>query len=127
MPLTISQTTRTSYPRLPYERIKNDILGESYDLSLAFIGTKRAQELNRSTRGKEYTPNVLAFPLDKDHGEIYITPEAAKHEAASFSHAPRTHIAFLFIHALLHLRGFRHGTEMESNEQHYMEKYRFTS
>ena len=42
----LSSTVR-SYPRFEYDRIKNDILGENYTLSLVFIGIARAKKLNK--------------------------------------------------------------------------------
>ena len=124
-PFSISHTTHT-YPQLPYEGIKNDILGPEYCLSLVFIGATRAKRLNLSTRGKNYTPNVLSFPLTRGSGEVYITPVAAAREARHYHHTPRHHIAFLYIHGLLHLKGFDHGPKMERLEQTYLKKYQLT-
>ncbi len=119
---TITNTAR-SYPSLPYEEIKNDILGKKYILSLTFIGGTRARLLNNQYRGKEYTPNVLSFPLDTNIGEIYITPTIAKKEAPKFQMTHRGYVGFLFIHACLHLQGFEHCTAMEKEEKKYCKKY----
>lgn len=116
-------TTLTSYPRLPYETIKNDVIGRNYKLSLVFIGEKRARTLNTETRDKTYVPNVLSFPLAPDVGEIYITPHVAKREAKKCKMTTRGYVGFLFIHALLHLKGFRHGATMEKAEKQYLLKY----
>jgi probable rRNA maturation factor len=121
-PFVLSHTTR-SYPRLPYERIKNDLLGPDYRLSLVFVGATRAKELNQSTRGKDYVPNVLSFPLSKHSGEIYITPAVAAREAPKYNLTPRGYVGFLYIHGLLHLKGYDHGPKMEQTEQKYLKKY----
>lgn len=123
MPFLLTNTTRSSY-RIPFEAIKNDVLGAKYQLSLALIGEKRAQAINRQSRQKEYAPNVLSFPLDKNSGEIYLTPMVAKKEAKSFEHSEREHLVFLYIHGLLHLKGYDHGPKMESLEQKFLKKYR---
>jgi len=122
-PFTITNTTRSPYPRLPYEAMKHDVLGASYSLSLVFVGDRRARALNLANRGKLYVPNVLSFPLDETHGEIFIAPSVARREAKKFNMTPRGYIGFLFIHGLLHLKGLEHGDTMESVEKTYCTRY----
>lgn len=121
---SMSKSIRSAVPRHPYETIKNDILGKSYTLTLNFIGTQKAQQLNKTYRKKTYSPNVLAFPLDKHTGEVFITPVVAKKEAKKFSMTPNGYIGYLFIHACLHLKGHDHGATMEKAENRYCQKYR---
>lgn len=122
MAFTITHTTR-SYPHGPYEAIKNRILGTGYDCSLTFIGTERAATLNKQTRGKRYSPNVLSFPLTDDTGEIYIRLPIRATEARAYGHSITEHAHFLFIHGCLHLAGYAHGEEMEKKEQHYKAQF----
>ncbi len=114
----VSHSVR-SYPSLPYEEMKDVILGKKYTLSLTFVGATRAQKLNKTYRNAEYIPNVLSFPLDKNVGEIYITPSVAEREAPKFSLSPRGYVGYLFIHGLLHLKGYPHGATMERAEKKY--------
>lgn len=114
----VSHSART-FPILPYEEMKNAILGKKYELSLVFIGKVRAQTLNKTHRNATYTPNVLSFPLDTHIGEIYITPSIALKEAHKFSLSPKGYIGYLFIHGLLHLKGYPHGATMERAEKKY--------
>ncbi len=123
MSLALTNTT-SSRPNIPFLKIKNDILGEKYELSLALVGEKRAREVNRRSRQKTYAPNVLSFPFGPLSGEIYLTPAVAKKEAARFGHAFTRHLTFLYIHGLLHLKGFDHGPKMEGLEEKYLKKYR---
>lgn len=116
-------STIAHYPKFPYEAIKDAVLGKKYELSLAFVGTKRAQKLNVAYRQKTYVPNVLSFPLDDAHGEIYICPEIAYPEAKDFNLSEDGYIAFLFIHGLLHLKGHDHGATMESLERRFMKRF----
>ncbi len=111
------------YPKHSYEKIKNDILGKRYTLSLAFIGGTSAQKLNKEHRNKTYVPNVLSFPLTADTGEIFITPQVAKTEAKKFEMTVDGYIGFLFVHALLHLKGLDHGDTMDKAEKKYCLKY----
>ena len=115
--------TKTPVAKLPYEKIKNDILGTEYVVSLVFVGAKRAQTLNKSYRKKTYIPNVLAFPIDKTCGEIFICTQNLKNEAPDFGMSVRTYTGFLFIHALLHLKGIQHGDTMDRLEKRYCHRY----
>lgn len=119
---SLSHTTKT-FPKHPYARIKNDILGKRYMLSLSFVGATRAREINIATRNKGYVPNVLSFPLSKEAGEIYIAPITAHSEAKKFDLTKDGYIAYLYIHGLLHLKGYDHGDAMERLEKKYLAKY----
>lgn len=96
--------------------IKNTILGEDYDLSIVFIDDKEARAINIKHRGKNYIPNVLSFELEKTAGEIFINPIEARRQAKDFGRTPSNMIAFLYIHALCHLKGMQHGSTMERTE-----------
>ncbi|MFT5037233.1 MAG: putative rRNA maturation factor [Candidatus Azotimanducaceae bacterium] len=122
---SISSTVK-EYPQLPYEAIKNDILGKTFELSLVFIGPARAKKLNESTRGKTYIPNVLAFPLTETNGEIFIAPTTAEAECKRYKLSPKGYIGFLYIHGLLHLKGFTHGPKMERLEQRFLERFKLS-
>ncbi len=119
---SIASTAR-KYPKLPYEEIKEAILGKNYYLSLTFVGTKRAQELNQAYRQKSYSPNVLSFPLDEKTGEIFITPVVAKREAKKFGMTPNGYIGFLFVHGCLHLKGHDHSDKMDNLEKKYCQQF----
>ena len=69
---TISNTTKGKLPRLPFDVMKEKVLGKDYDLSLVFLSPAKAKQLNIKHRNKSYTPNILSFPLDKKNGEIFI-------------------------------------------------------
>jgi probable rRNA maturation factor len=120
---TLSSTI-AHYPDFPYQAIKEAILGKQYDLSVAFVGTKRAETLNREYRKKTYVPNVLSFPLDEKTGELYLCPEIAYPEAKDFNLSKDGYIAFLFIHGCLHLKGHDHGDTMEALERRYMKRFK---
>lgn len=123
MNTTITHTTRT-FPQLPYEVMKDDILGKSYNLTLVFVGERRARMLNEAHRKKSYVPNVLSFPLTPSAGEIYIAPKVAEKEAHKFDMTPLGYIGYLFIHGLLHLKGYPHGDTMEKAEKKFVSKYK---
>ncbi len=119
----VTNATKSLVPRLPFLEMKNSILGNRYAVSLVFVGPTRAKKINESWRKKTYTPNVLAFEVDTNRGEIYICPTVAAREAAEYEHSTHEHIGYLFIHALLHLKGHDHGDTMERAEARYMKRF----
>ncbi len=123
MSLTISQSAK-KFPKLPYEVIKDTVLGKNYSLSLVFVGKKRAQSLNIQYRNASYIPNVLSFQLTKNIGEMYITPLIARVESRKFGMTSNGYTGYLFIHGLLHLKGYPHGATMERLEKKYISLYK---
>jgi probable rRNA maturation factor len=120
---SVTNTTKSPLPRLPFHEIKNRILGNQYAVSVVFVGETRARSINKAWRKKTYIPNVLAFEVANDCGEIYITPKVAAREASQYGHSVAAHTGFLFIHALLHLKGHAHGDTMEKAEKRYMKMF----
>lgn len=123
MSFSIAHTTRTYPKQLPFERMKRDILGSKYELTLIFVGRTRAQALNIAYRKKDYYPNVLSFPLDDTQGEIYICPEVANRQAKKFGMSLDGFMGFLFIHGLYHLKGHDHSDKMDALEEKAVKKY----
>ena len=103
--------------------IKNDILGENYSLSLAFIGKEKMQELNSQHRNLNKPTNILSFPLSKKEGEILICPAIVKSEIKKFNRTYPQLLQFLVIHGMLHLKGMEHSSRMEIAEKKYDTKY----
>ena len=114
---SISNTTKGKLPRLPFELMKEKVLGKEYELSLVFIGKKRAQTLNKTYLQKEYEPNILSFPLSKNSGEIFISLEIAEKQAPDYNLPFEKFVGFLFIHGLFHLKGMEHSSTMEKSEK----------
>jgi rRNA maturation RNase YbeY len=123
---TIVSTIKTYPHTLPFDKIKQTILGVRYELSLLFVGEKRAASLNRAYRQKTYTPNVLSFPLNKTTGEIFICPSVAKREAKKYDLTAEGYVAYLFIHGCLHLKGYDHGDTMDKLERKYLTMFNIT-
>ncbi len=118
----ITQTTRDALPRVSFSHIKDAILGSRYELSLVLIGDTLARRLNREHKGKDTPTNILSFPLSPTEGEIFINLRRAERDAKHFGHTPTQHIAFLFIHGCLHLKGREHGAAMERKEEALFQK-----
>ncbi len=115
--------TKGKLPRLPFSDMKNAVLGEDYELSLVFVDEAESHKINLQTRGKDKPTNILSFPLDERSGEIVICPTYAKSEAPNFDRPYENYLAFLFIHGLVHLKGFDHGVRMENEELKYRKQF----
>jgi probable rRNA maturation factor len=116
VPLSIQNKTKRPLPRVRFEKIAEHILGKSFEASLVFIGSTLSRKLNRTHRGKDKATNVLSFPLSKSSGEIFMDLSKIEKEVAKFGMPYKKLVAYLFIHACLHLKGMSHGAKMEKLE-----------
>jgi len=119
----ISKTTKDRVPNLPFFELKEKTLGRQYDLSLVIVGDTRARSLNKQYRKKSYIPNVLSFPLDKKHGEIFLNLKQAKREHKARGESYEYFVALLVVHGMLHLKGMLHGSTMEKEEGQLLKKF----
>lgn len=122
--MTDVRSTIAKPPRLPFERIAQNVLGNSYTLSVVLCGDQLATRLNSVHRKKTYRPNVLSFPLSQTEGEIFLNVRCAEREARAQLKNVQEHIVYLFIHACLHLKGFDHGALMETEEAKHVSRFR---
>jgi len=120
---SIINKTKSKLPDLPFLRIKNDILGKNYSLSLAFVDEKESKTINNEYRQKNKPTNILSFLLHKNGGEIVMCPTVIKKEMKKFNRTFPEFMGFLVIHGMLHLKGFEHSSTMEKQEEKYDQKY----
>lgn len=104
-------------PGLPFEKIKEKILGKEYELDLVFVSKNFIHKLNKEYRKIDKPTDILSFPLEKKAGEIFISIEIAKKKSKEFDREIKNFITYLFIHGLVHLLGYDHGTKMERIEK----------
>ncbi len=119
----ITNTTKSKLPDFDFQKIKDAVLGKKYELSVIIIGKKEIQKLNKEYRDINKPTDILSFPLSDNFGEIYINPEMTRLESKKFDRNYENFFAFLFIHGLVHLKGFDHGSTMESVEAHFRKKF----
>jgi len=119
----IKNNTRKNKPAVPFDKIKQVVLGKEYEVSLVLIGDQLSQRLNREYRKINKPTNILTFPLSKDSGEIFINLNLAKKQAIQFERKYNEFIGFLFIHGLLHLKGYEHSSKMEKEEKKIRRKF----
>lgn len=125
MTVEITCKVRGLVSPIPFEKIADNTLGRRYSLSLVLCGDTLSRRLNRAYRKKGYPANVLSFPLSKNEGEIFLNVRKAVREAKVLGISARQRIAHLFVHGCLHLRGRRHGVEMEKLERYTLKKFGF--
>lgn len=121
--VSVTNNTKGTLPRVPFSRMKDAVLGPGYELSLVFVDEAEARDISIRTKQKDYVPNVLSFPLDEGSGEVFICPAEAERQAPSFGRTKSNFIAFLFIHALCHLKGMDHGDTMDRTEAKFREQF----
>jgi probable rRNA maturation factor len=105
------------------EKLRKEILKEKYSLSVNFISPKEALTLNEKYRNKDYTPNILSFPLSNTEGEIFICLSVARKGAKEFSLSYQDFLKLLLVHGVLHLKGLDHGEKMERKEKEIFKKF----
>lgn len=97
-------------------------------LSLTFVGDAAMRRLNREHRDKDKTTDVLSFPLFEPFavprragaggpelmlGDIIISVDAAKRQAAAYDASLEAEIERLLVHGILHLLGHDHEETAE--------------
>lgn len=116
--------TKGKLPSLPFEQIKNKIIGKKYELDLIFVSDKKIHALNKTYRNVDSPTDILSFPLSKNAGEIFICEKISKKMSKDFERKYDNFIAFLFIHGCVHLLGYDHGNKMETLEKKYRKYFR---
>jgi probable rRNA maturation factor len=120
---SLTNRTKAKLPRLAFALMKDAVLGKKYSLELNIVNEKTIQAINKETRGKNEPTDILSFPLSDTEGEMYINIPCTKKEAKKFGRTYENFLAFLFIHGLVHLKGFDHGSTMERIEAKFRKKF----
>jgi probable rRNA maturation factor len=100
------------------ERLAREVAG-GRGFCCLIAGDKELQRLNREFRGRDYPTDVLSFParnskaggLPRGGGDIAISFEAARRQAAEYGHDVDRELEILMLHGLLHLLGMDHETD----------------
>ena len=116
--------TKAKMPQAIFRRMKDVVLGKKYELSVVIVSAEKIRELNRRWRDMDKPTDILSFPLSETEGEIYINPHMTKKEAPKFDRTYDNFLLFLFIHGLVHLKGYDHGVIMESIEKRFRNKFK---
>lgn len=103
-------------------------IDEGTELSVTFVDNSRIQEINKEYRNKDAATDVISFAMEEmgeDEmkivgadiprmlGDIIISIERTKEQAAEYGHSFDRELGFLALHGFLHLLGFDHMTESD--------------
>ena len=101
-------------------RLEVEVAGECAFCCL-IAGDAELRRLNREFRKRDYPTDVLSFPAGSppavgqagglSYGEIAISFDAARRQAAEYGHGVEDEIRILILHGLLHLIGMDHETD----------------
>lgn len=102
------------------KKLKDEILGKNYDLSLVFIEENLMKKLHKAHLKKDGATTVLSFPLSAVSGEIFLCPAFIRKESKKYNLDFKIYFKKLYIHGLLHLKGMEHGKNMEKEEEKFL-------
>jgi rRNA maturation RNase YbeY len=88
----------------------------AWEITVALVDDARLQSLHRDFMGIDTPTDIMTFPADESAGgvkggELAISIDHAMTQAMAWGHSPEEEIAFLAVHGLLHLVGWRDDTE----------------
>ena len=107
-----SRVRRTPLKRFAARLHREVARGAAFECMVADDG--ELSRLNAKFRGKRYPTDVLSFPTpfsDGHLGEIAISWQRARDQAAARGHSTEDEIKVLMLHGLLHLLGYDHETD----------------
>ncbi|MCX5790015.1 MAG: rRNA maturation RNase YbeY [Elusimicrobia bacterium] len=96
------------------------------ELNIVFLDRRAMRKINRRFLGHDWDTDVIAFPYPPTpplphkgggkskgggpFGDIFISADQARKQAAELGHRPRTEVMTLAIHGALHLAGHEDTT-----------------
>jgi probable rRNA maturation factor len=97
------------------------------EISLAFVDNPTIHRLNQRYLQHDEPTDVLSFPLSEPNskrlaGELVISAEIARTQAASHGHDVQAELALYVIHGLLHLCGYDDQTDAGAKDMRLREK-----
>ena len=100
------------------DKLKCDFSDEC-EISLLITDDETIKELNNDFRKINKATDVLSFPMEEENmlGDIAISLDTARRQAADAEIALEREIAFLFIHGMLHLLGYDHEEGPEEEKE----------
>ena len=120
-----------------------DVVGEVYgvadaEFSITLTDDAHIHALNKKFRGIDRPTDVLSFAFRESNepeivgadfeilGDVIISLERAKIQAAEFGHSFLREVIFLEVHGLLHLLGYDHIDDDQRREMEDEQKFIMT-
>lgn len=101
------------------------------ELSVSFVTNDMIQGINKEYRGKDAPTDVISFAMEelgegemevvgalvpRMLGDIIISIDRTKEQAADYGHSFERELGFLAVHGFLHLLGYDHMTKEEETK-----------
>lgn len=121
--------------------LKEEAFPYDAEICLTLVDNNEIHDLNKQTRGVDSPTDVLSFPMleypapgdfsllqenlyeitNPENGEvvlgdIVLSVEKVKSQAAEYGHTEKREYAFLIVHSMLHLLGYDHMEEQDAIE-----------
>lgn len=105
-------------------------IGEA-EVSVSFVTNEMIREINREYRGKDQPTDVISFAMEEEGegevpiqgmdeprmlGDIIISLDRTKEQAADYGHSFERELGFLAVHGFLHLLGYDHMDEQDEKK-----------
>ncbi|MBZ5201299.1 rRNA maturation RNase YbeY [Planomicrobium chinense] len=96
------------------------------EVSVTFVTNEEIQNINKEYRGKDAPTDVISFAMEelgegeveivgsmepRMLGDIIISLDRTKEQAADYGHSFERELGFLAVHGFLHLLGYDHMTK----------------
>jgi len=94
------------------------------EINLVIAGDKELLDLNQRFREGDYLTDVIAFDYSekrKISGDIFISSERVTENALHYSVDLQEELRRVFLHGIIHLMGYKDGTEKEKKIMREME------
>jgi probable rRNA maturation factor len=88
---------------------------EFSEIDVILVSDRRMSELHHRFMGIDGPTDVITF----QHGEIFLSVETAKRQAASYRTSLRHELRLYLVHGLLHLAGY---DDHEASTRHQMDQ-----
>lgn len=124
-----SSPVRSAVVRDAAQRMLRALRLPKAELSVLLCDDDTIHELNRDYRKKDKPTDVLAFAMREGEGadpgsdllgDVVISIDTARRQAAERSRTVKSEVTFLLAHGLLHLLGYDHQTDAEERRMNAM-------
>lgn len=123
--------------RAAEEALRYEAFAKDCEISVSIVDNEEIRQINKQFRNIDRETDVLSFPMltfaegemaernENDEivlGDIIISLERAREQAAEYGHSLKREIAFLTAHSMLHLLGYDHMEPEEEAEMFRRQK-----
>lgn len=111
-------------------------LPDNTEMSVTIVDNDRIHAINKKYRGVDKATDVISFAIEEDDGEegpiifsddfdfdipknigdIFVSLEKVKEQAAYLGHSEKRELGFLVVHGFLHLNGYDHMKSEDEKE-----------